>query len=995
MLARASVPLIAAIVLGAAATPAQAQLPVSGGATVAPYGANDAGGFRNVLPPGEAGTDSAAQLAAFQAPGGQPPPHWTDQQPLYDGLLYASPTLTHDQIASYYKDATFGVKPSDVASTESPRPGVTIVRDKQYGIAHIYGTTNDDVMFGQGYAGAEDRLFLMDILRHTARGQLSSFVGGAAGNRAMDRTQWGIAPYTEADLQSQIDLAPKMYGALGSQLVEWLGQYVQGINAYIDAATMGLAPMPGEYAAFAKTPAHWKGTDVIAEASLIGGIFGKGGGNELRSAQTLQAFQGRFGQEGGKAAWSDFRSKNDPEAPTTVSKTFPYETDSPFSSRGLAIPDHGSVSFTPIGPPLPGSSVAGGLRTPSPQSLPIPNDGSIGSQLLRMAASHHGLSSNWELVAARHSATGHSIAVMGPQVGYYVPQILMEEDIHGPNFDARGATFPGVNLMVQLGHGRDYAWSATTATSDNVDTFAEVLCQDDFHYMYKGQCRAMERLDQTNSWTPNAADRSTPPGSETLTAYRTVHGIVYARGTVDGRKVAFVTARTTYFHEADSSVGLFELNDPNFLKSPQAFQQAASSINFGFNWSYIDAEHIAYYHSGWYPQRADGTSPDFPILGTGEFDWKGYDPNLHTMDLIPFAGHPNAIDPDYEVSWNNKQAPQWSAADDQWAYGSIYRSAMIADRVKAAIANGAKATIQQVAQAMEEPATQDIRMIYLWPILKRVLGDPSDPRLKQAISLLSNWHADGGHRRDLQKKGSYDDTQAITLMDAWWPKLLEAEFHPALGDEAFAKLKEMLGFGAPDPGTAPAAPDFAQGWYGYVSKDLRDLLAAQETGTAPNTPAACRPAARRRARRRRRHGQRQAARCVGLARQRGGHRRRGSASQRRRRARRHRRMNGQRAPSTVPGTSPTFPAGRYSRIYCGGGSFAACQKALQDSLRDALSVTPKQVYGTGDCASDPQAECYDHNRSVIASAIGVPAAMPFQNRPTFQQVIEVPQRLPR
>ena len=91
--------------------------------------------------------------------------------------------------------------------------------------------------------------------------------------------------------------------------------------------------------------------------------------------------------------------------------------------------------------------------------------------------------------------------------------------------------------MVQLGHGRDYAWSATTATSDNVDTFAEVLCQDDIHYMWNGQCRPMDKLDRTNSWTPNASDQ-TPPGSETLTAYRTVHGIVYARGKVRRKPVA-------------------------------------------------------------------------------------------------------------------------------------------------------------------------------------------------------------------------------------------------------------------------------------------------------------------------------------------------------------------------------------------------------------------------------------------------------------------------
>ena len=70
-----------------------------------------------------------------------------------------------------------------------------------------------------------------------------------------------------------------------------------------------------------------------------------------------------------------------------------------------------------------------------------------------------------------------SIAVMGPQVGYYVPQILMEEDLHGPGIDAKGVAFPGVNLYVQLGHGRDYAWSATSAGQDIADTWALPLCE--------------------------------------------------------------------------------------------------------------------------------------------------------------------------------------------------------------------------------------------------------------------------------------------------------------------------------------------------------------------------------------------------------------------------------------------------------------------------------------------------------------------------------------
>ena len=106
---------------------------------------------------------------------------------------------------------------------------------------------------------------------------------------------------------------------------------------------------------------------------------------------------------------------------------------------------------------------------------------------------------------------------MGPQVGYYVPQILMEEDLHGPGIDARGAAFPGVNLYVELGHGRDYAWSATTANSDNIDTFAESLCQDDFHYLWHGKCLAMDKLDRrtrgrrTRSTRRRPAPRRSPP----------------------------------------------------------------------------------------------------------------------------------------------------------------------------------------------------------------------------------------------------------------------------------------------------------------------------------------------------------------------------------------------------------------------------------------------------------------------------------------------------
>src|SRR4029077_1669235 len=239
-----------------------------------------------------------------------------------------------------------------------------------------------------------------------------------------------------------------------------------------------------------------------------------------------------------------------------------------------------------------------------------------------------------------------------------------------------------------------------------------------------------------------------------------------------------------------------------------------------------------------YPKRAIGTSPDFPILGTGEYDYQGFEPKLHTEQVLGFTAHPNAINPNFLVSWNNKPAPGFAAATNKYAWGSIYRMQLIRNFIEADIAGGKQMGPEQLVSAMDEAATQDIRMVQLWPIIRQVLGTPSSKQLKEAIARLESWYADGGHRRDLTNKdiskpGTYQHNEAITIMDAWWPKLLEAEFRPAVGEEGFNAVPSMLRFGPPNPGALPAEPDFSDGWYGYVSKDLRDLLAASGSGTRP------------------------------------------------------------------------------------------------------------------------------------------------------------------
>ena len=106
-----SVAVRCALVLSSSPACVSARSPSPLGASanaVQPYGTNDAGGFRNVLPPGENGLDNLPQVLAFKS-SKTIPPHFDDQQPLYENLLYGAPTLTDETIPNYFKDATFGV----------------------------------------------------------------------------------------------------------------------------------------------------------------------------------------------------------------------------------------------------------------------------------------------------------------------------------------------------------------------------------------------------------------------------------------------------------------------------------------------------------------------------------------------------------------------------------------------------------------------------------------------------------------------------------------------------------------------------------------------------------------------------------------------------------------------------------------------------------------------------------------------------------------------
>lgn len=911
-------------------------VPAARPAAASAYYASDdycLGQCNDVLPPGENGNATLVDVLANQTLGTLPS-HSDDQLGKYRDLVYNYSGLTDDQVDQFFNDSSFGVPAGQVESTESPRSDVTIVRDKATGVPHITGSTRDGTMFGAGYAGAEDRLFVMDLMRHVGRGDLTSFAGGAEGNRALEQSVWRNSPYTEADLQAQIQRL-RNEGGRGAQLYTDAQSYIAGINAYIDHC-MANRNCPGEYVLTghldaitnAGGPVDFTVTDLVAISGVVGGLFGGGGGSEMASALVRIAARAKYGTAAGDQVWEAFRERNDPETTLTLhdGQSFPFGNP-PSGATGVTMPDAGSAQPVDITTDETGSATSSAKRSTSRVTSPLSG--------LRVDNTKPGMS-NAVVVSAAKSATGHPVAVFGPQTGYFAPQLLMLEELNGPGVRARGAAFPGINLYVLLGRGTDYAWSATSALEDLTDTYALPLCDPNGgtpttssnYYLYHGTCTAMESLEKTDSWKPTAAD-GTAAGSYKLVIKRTKYGLVSWRGTVNGAPVAFATLRSTYQHETDSAIGFQMFDDPDQMGSANGFLESASHIGMAFNWFYVNSSDAAYFMSGDIPVRAANSDPNLPMTADAAHEWQGFDPATNSATYLPADAHPHSVNQDYYISWNNKQAKDFGAADGNFSFGPVHRGDLLDKPVKAALSGTGTLGRASTLKIVEDAATTDLRGKEVLPYLLRVINSAAvtDPNLAAAVTKLSTWLSDGTRRKETSAGSkTYADADAIRIFDAWWPQLVQAEFKPGLGGDLYQALVNAMqinespsGHQQGDASSAPASASEAQahkgssfqfGWWGYVSKDLRSVL-----GDSVSGPLAAK--------------------------------------------------------------------------YCGDGTVAGCRSVLLSSLSTALSEPATTTYPADAVCSAGDQWCAD---AIEQSPLGgiKHGLIAWQNRPTFQQVISFP-----
>ena len=574
-----------------------------------------------VLFPGQSGFVSPTGVAE-----GTGSPHLNDQADLFTDFRFRS--------------AVFG----QAGESSSPRAGVTIVRDS-YGIPAITGASDYDAWWGVGYAVAEDRLFQLELFRRATSGRLAEILGsGYLEDDLIARRDY----YTEPELQAQLS-------ALPAELFRRAEAYRDGINAHIAEVRSDPQRLPGEFAALGVAPTDWTLLDTARVGVFLARTVPSDDGEEMLNARALK----RLG-------------------PTAFQKLLPLRTPGQVPTvprkAGLFPSQPGRTRRQERRAFARSQEFVGGLNLPG---------GDVGNQAGALGGSYM-----WAIRAARRRGKkrrrgpGPAYVFNGPQLGFSIPELFVEFELHSPVQDVRGVSAAGVPV-VGIGHNGKVAWGFTSGLSDEDDLYAERLAGEE-SYVFKGETRQMECRDEVFSFRaaptdlPDLLPSGEPvAGERTERICRTVHGPVQARA--DG--TAYARRYAIWGREIETLAGLTMLNDADSVRDAD---RAMDAVTWNENVIAIDDRgNIGYWHPGLHQLRPLGYDERLPYPGTGEAEWRGFlAPDRRPQVVNPRQG--------FLFQWNNVPSAGWTAGDGparERLSGKFHRARWLALLVKRVAAN--------------------------------------------------------------------------------------------------------------------------------------------------------------------------------------------------------------------------------------------------------------------------------------------------------------------
>ena len=214
------------------------------------------------------------------------------------------------------------------------------------------------------------------------------------------------------------------------------------------------------------------------------------------------------------------------------------------------------------------------------------------------------------------------------------------------------------------------------------------------------------------------------------------------------------------------------------VRSAKSFFTAFGRSPYTFNVAYADDRDIAMYSAGRLPHARPPRRPAAAHQGHGPVRVEGLPVGATTTRSRRTRSTGQL------VNWNNRPAPGWGAADNNWGYGSTHRVALLDARHRP---QRDSTTSRRSSSAMNAAATQDLRSFALTPTLTALLKGTTPPsaRARQMLDLLEVWRASGSSRLDRDLDGKQDAGPGPVIMDALYPQA--ARRGPRAGARAGAR----------------------------------------------------------------------------------------------------------------------------------------------------------------------------------------------------------------
>jgi penicillin amidase len=604
----------------------------------------------------------------------------------------------------------------------------TIVRDA-FGVPHIYAPSNRALFVAYGYAVAQDRLWQLELNRRAARGRLAELFGPSVV--AADTAARTVG-YTDMELDVQ-------FARVGSEEQGIFRAYAEGINRYLTevVAADPRHALPFEFHALGITPEAWTLRDSVAFGAFMTRRFGEIGGRHLTNQSLLDHLVKRFGAAAGYAAFNDVRWRNDPNAPVTVPPAG-GQREQREESTEVAAQLEGAAADLPAGEDE---------ATKTWERLGVATK--LGSYA-------------W-VVSPSRSANRAAMLYGGPQMGFSAPEVLHEVQLTGGNgFNVTGMAFAGVPAVL-IGRNARVAWTSTTATGGNVDTYLETLCGAD-RYVFRGQCTAME------SRVESIKVRGAAPIA--LPVRRTVHGPV-----VGGSGAFAVSQKRAHWQREIESISSFIAFDR--ARDLAGFEAGVKAIVTSHNFLYADQQgNIAYWQAGQVPLRPAGFDPRLPFPGDGRAEWPG--------GILPM---PKSVNPaqGYLANWNNKPSVDYDNADSQ-IFGKQFRLLDLQDRLaRGAISLG---DMRDIPKDIARFGGLGRESRYLLPYLLEGIEAvaPSHPLAERAVDLLEDWN--GNAFQDAVASTTLEPAEVIFA--SWLGHMIRRTFLDALGPKVNEASSNML-----------------------------------------------------------------------------------------------------------------------------------------------------------------------------------------------------------